>query len=135
MLRIYQALKSLCKCEHLKALFITFTKKSMIFLPASSLIKITYNLSLLMGWLREPTATGNLLCQTARVKSSMNGSSPPVCPPLSSSHLTHRRLCSLPSIYLSPYKGLVILSLIADCYYLLGKWSCSNVGFWESPKF
>ncbi len=47
MLRIYQALKSLCKCEHLKALFIALTKKSMIFLPASPLIKITYHLSLL----------------------------------------------------------------------------------------
>ena len=117
MLRIYQALKSLCKCEHLKALFIAFTKKSMIFLPASPLIKITYHLSLLMGWLREPTATGNLLCQTAGVKSSMNGSSPPVCPPLSSSHLTHRRLCSLPSLYV--YTFHLISDSCFDVKFLL----------------
>jgi len=66
MLRIYQALKSLFKCEHLTALFIAFYKKSTIFC-LRHLFKITYHLSLLMGWLREPTATGNLLRQISGV--------------------------------------------------------------------
>jgi hypothetical protein len=67
MLRICQALKSLCKYEHLTALFIALTKKSTIFLPASISYKNSFSSLFIMGWLREPTATGNLLCQTAGV--------------------------------------------------------------------
>jgi len=43
------ALKSLCKCEHLKALFIAFYKKSTIFC-LRHLFEIIHHLSLLTGW-------------------------------------------------------------------------------------
>ena len=43
---------------------------------------------------------------------------------------SHRRLCSLPSIYFSPYKWFLISCLITDWYYLLVVRSCRNILFW-----
>jgi hypothetical protein len=67
MLCIYHALKSLFKCEHLKALFIAFTKNLRFFACVNFLKNNKSHLSLQIGWLREPTATGNLLRQISGV--------------------------------------------------------------------
>ena len=75
--------KSSCKISFCRIFFLMF----------SSLPKV--HRSLLEHQTSAPAVGGNLLRQTSGVKSSMNISSPPVCPPSSSLHLTPQRLCAL----------------------------------------
>ncbi len=90
-----------------KSLIYRLNKKIYDFFACVISLKKSIFSLFIMGWLREPTATGNLLCQTAGVSILNDHKVASGAPPLSSSYLAHRRLCSLPSIY----------PLIFHCYH------------------
>jgi hypothetical protein len=100
------ALKSLCKCEHLKALFIAFTK-NLRFFACVNPFKIIYHISLYNRMVTGTDGDGQPASSDFRGWHPQRPQGRLRCTPSSSLHLTHRRLCSLPS-FEHYYSGKVI---------------------------